>query len=175
MVQGSIPGGIKRFFFSPGCPVRLWGSPGPLFSGYRGTFEWEERPVREADHSPSSRAEVKNRWRYNSTSPYAFMAWTEFMLCYQAFSPHHRLANDILAYQRTCVVWFYERHPSVVMNLQQIITFLSNTPKLWYLEMTTTCFGLKKTFIRASLKKLKIRNNTAQIMLVIWDHMRLTR
>jgi len=31
--------------------------------------------VREADHSPSSTAEVKNAWSYTSTSKYAFMAW----------------------------------------------------------------------------------------------------
>jgi hypothetical protein len=30
---------------------------------------------READHSPSPSAEVKNAWSYNSTPQYAFMAW----------------------------------------------------------------------------------------------------
>jgi hypothetical protein len=30
---------------------------------------------READHSPSLRAEVKNAWNYNYTPQYAFMAW----------------------------------------------------------------------------------------------------
>jgi hypothetical protein len=32
-------------------------------------------PGREADHCPSSSAEVKNAWRYTSTSPYLFMSW----------------------------------------------------------------------------------------------------
>jgi len=32
-------------------------------------------PGREADHSPTYNAEVKNAWSYNSTSPYVFMAW----------------------------------------------------------------------------------------------------
>jgi hypothetical protein len=34
-----------------------------------------KRPGREADHSPSSRSEVRNAWSYNFTSPYALMAW----------------------------------------------------------------------------------------------------
>jgi hypothetical protein len=33
-----------------------------------------KRPGREADHSPSTSAEVKKMWIYTSTSPYTFMA-----------------------------------------------------------------------------------------------------
>jgi hypothetical protein len=33
-----------------------------------------KRPVREADHSPPTIAEVKKMWIYISTPPYAFMA-----------------------------------------------------------------------------------------------------
>jgi hypothetical protein len=32
-------------------------------------------PGHEADHSPSSSAEVKNAWSYTSTPPYTFMVW----------------------------------------------------------------------------------------------------
>ena len=35
-----------------------------------------KRQGREADQSHPSSAEVKNKWRYNSTPKYAFMAWT---------------------------------------------------------------------------------------------------
>jgi hypothetical protein len=159
MVLGSTPGEGRKFFFSPRRPVWLWGSPGPLFSGYRGSFVGGERPGHVADHSPSSRVEVKNRWSYNSTPPYAFMLWTEKTLPSVYVTrhpppPHHKLANDKLTNQHTCVVWFYERRPPAVMNLQQIIIFPSNTSKVLYSGMTTTCFGLKKTFIRATLQKL---------------------
>jgi hypothetical protein len=34
-----------------------------------------KRPRREADHSPSSNAEVKNAWSYTFTPPYIIMAW----------------------------------------------------------------------------------------------------
>jgi hypothetical protein len=34
-----------------------------------------KRPGREADHSPSSSAEVKNAWNYISTPQYVLMAW----------------------------------------------------------------------------------------------------
>jgi hypothetical protein len=33
-----------------------------------------KRPVRDADHSPPTSAEVKKMWIYTSTPPYALMA-----------------------------------------------------------------------------------------------------
>jgi hypothetical protein len=41
--------------------------PGALSMGVK-------QPVREADHSPPTSAEVKKMWIYTSTPPYAFMA-----------------------------------------------------------------------------------------------------
>lgn len=155
MLQGSTPGGGRRYFYSPRCPVRFWGSPGLLFSGYRGSFVGGERPGHEADHSPSSWAEVKNRWSYNSTPPYAFMLWTEKTLP-SVYVTRHSPPPTSQASQRqtdvsTHVCWLISRKTSaVVMNLQRIIIFPSNTPKLLYSGMTT-CLGLKKTFIRATL------------------------
>jgi hypothetical protein len=35
------------------------------------------RTWREIDHAPSTSAEAKNEWIYNSTPPYVFMAWSE--------------------------------------------------------------------------------------------------
>jgi len=35
-----------------------------------------KRPGREANHSPPSNAEVKNKWSYTSTPTYVFMAWS---------------------------------------------------------------------------------------------------
>ena len=51
-------------------PDQLWGPPSFLFSGYRGSFPRIKRPGREADHSPSSSADGKNKQSYTSTSPY---------------------------------------------------------------------------------------------------------
>jgi hypothetical protein len=34
-----------------------------------------KRPKREANHSPPSRAEIKNGWSYTSTPPYVCIAW----------------------------------------------------------------------------------------------------
>jgi hypothetical protein len=39
------------------------------------SVEGIKRPVREADHSPPSSAEVKNAWNYTSTLLYVFMAY----------------------------------------------------------------------------------------------------
>jgi hypothetical protein len=44
-----------RFFSSPQCPYWFWGSPSSLSSEYRGLF-----PRESSDHSPPSKAEVKN-------------------------------------------------------------------------------------------------------------------
>jgi hypothetical protein len=38
-------------------------------------MQFKPNRMREADHSPPSRAEVKNAWNYTSTLPYVFMVW----------------------------------------------------------------------------------------------------
>jgi hypothetical protein len=47
----------------------------PLIQGVAGAISLEvKRSGRETDHSPPSKAEVKNVWSYTSTPQYAFMA-----------------------------------------------------------------------------------------------------
>jgi len=48
---------------------RYWGPLCLLSNGYRGYCTGIKRPGRDADHSPSFSAEVKNEWSYTSTSP----------------------------------------------------------------------------------------------------------
>ena len=57
-LRGSNPGGgdILRT-----CPDRPWGPPGLLYNGYRVFPGGKVRPGRDADPSPPSSAEVKNR------------------------------------------------------------------------------------------------------------------
>jgi len=54
-------------------------APGPTQppgNGYREFLPRQvKRPGREADLSPPSSAEVDNKWNYNSTSQYVFIAW----------------------------------------------------------------------------------------------------
>jgi hypothetical protein len=57
----------SRTALGPTQPPIQW-VPGALSLGVK-------RPVREADHSPPSSAEVKNAWRYTSTPQYVFMEW----------------------------------------------------------------------------------------------------
>jgi hypothetical protein len=64
----------SRIFTSPGRPDRLWGPPNLLYNGYWGLFPMIKRPGREADHSPSTSAEVKKMWIYTSIPPYAFIS-----------------------------------------------------------------------------------------------------
>jgi hypothetical protein len=59
--RGSIPDRGRGFFFQPLHPDLLWGPPSLLTNGYRGPFPGgKARPGRDADHSSSSNAEVKN-------------------------------------------------------------------------------------------------------------------
>jgi hypothetical protein len=58
---------VSRTALGPTQPPIQW-VPGAPSLGVK-------RPGREADPSPQSSAEVKNAWRYTSTSQYVFMAW----------------------------------------------------------------------------------------------------
>jgi hypothetical protein len=58
-----------RFFSCPRRPDRFWGAPSLLSSEYQGIFPRAKRSRREADHSSTTFAEVKNTWIYTSTTP----------------------------------------------------------------------------------------------------------
>jgi hypothetical protein len=73
--RGSIPGRDKRLFSllrihidsGPTQPLIQW-VPGNFFS-------WVKGLVREADHSPTSRAEVKENGAIPPLPPYVLMLW----------------------------------------------------------------------------------------------------
>jgi hypothetical protein len=73
--RSSIPGRGWEFFCSPPGPDGLWTHPASYPMGIGGSYTGLKRPGSEADHSPPSRAEVKNTWSYNSTPPYTFTEW----------------------------------------------------------------------------------------------------
>jgi hypothetical protein len=45
-------------------------------------------PVREADHSPPSSAEVKSAWSYTSNPQYDFMSWCQVISVEFNIGPH---------------------------------------------------------------------------------------
>jgi len=63
---GSYPGGDEIFRT---CPDRPWGPPSLLYNGYRVFPEGKLRPGRDADPSPPSTAEFKNRVELYLYSP----------------------------------------------------------------------------------------------------------
>jgi hypothetical protein len=74
--RGSIPAGPRDFSLLQ-CPERLWGPSSLIFNAYRRRFSPSvKRPEREYNHSPPSSVEVKNKWSYTYTSPYAWLACT---------------------------------------------------------------------------------------------------
>jgi len=66
MVQGSNPGGDEIFHTYPDRP---WGPPNLMYSGYWVFPGGKVRPERDADPSPPSSAEVKNRVELYFYSP----------------------------------------------------------------------------------------------------------
>jgi hypothetical protein len=64
-----------EFFSSPPRPDRFWGPHSLLSNGYRGCFPGVKLTELEADHSPSSNAEVKIVWRYTPLPQNVFMSW----------------------------------------------------------------------------------------------------
>jgi len=71
MVRGSNPGWGEIFRT---CPDRPWGQPSLLYNGYRVFPGGKVRPGRDADPSPPSSAEVKNRVELYLYSLRAFVA-----------------------------------------------------------------------------------------------------
>jgi hypothetical protein len=65
----------SRIFSSPRFPDRLWGPHRPLIQWVPEALSpVVKRPGPEAEHSPSTSAEVNKMCLYTSTPPYAFMA-----------------------------------------------------------------------------------------------------
>jgi hypothetical protein len=60
---------LHRFQTGPGA------HPASYTVGSRDYYLGENRPAREANHSPPSSVELKNAQRYTSTPQYIFMAW----------------------------------------------------------------------------------------------------
>jgi hypothetical protein len=58
--RGSTAGGDMIFFSALQCPDRLRGPPSLQSNYYQGLSPQKKRPVREADRSPPSSAEVEN-------------------------------------------------------------------------------------------------------------------
>jgi hypothetical protein len=72
----------KRFFSSSVCPDLLCSPHSLLFNTYQSYFTGVKKLGHEVNHSPPSRAKVKNEWSYTSTPLYIFMAWTKKNLTY---------------------------------------------------------------------------------------------
>jgi hypothetical protein len=68
MVWVSILKRGKRFFFSTKCPDRPLGLPNLLFSRHWDSFPGVKQSGCEVNHSPPSRAKVKNEWKYTSAA-----------------------------------------------------------------------------------------------------------
>jgi hypothetical protein len=64
-VYGASLGTHMRFASSPEPPDNHWSTASPVSSSHRSPFPDVKRPGRDSDHSPSTTAEVKNKWSYN--------------------------------------------------------------------------------------------------------------
>jgi hypothetical protein len=62
-------GGLRVFLFSTASRLALGPTQPPIQWILEALSPGPKRPGREGDHSRPSSAEVKNAWRYTSTSP----------------------------------------------------------------------------------------------------------
>jgi hypothetical protein len=74
MGRGSSAGRVKNFLFSRSSRPALGSTQPPIQWVSRALSPGVKRPMREFDHSPPARVEVKIFRIYISTPPYAFMA-----------------------------------------------------------------------------------------------------
>jgi hypothetical protein len=72
--RSSCPGRCKIFLLSTLSRSILWPTQPPIQCVPEALSPGVKQPRREADHSPSSSAEVKNTWIYTHTPPHVFMA-----------------------------------------------------------------------------------------------------
>jgi hypothetical protein len=85
----------------PHCPDWPWGPPSLLYNGYRVFPGGKVRPGRDADPSPLSSAEVKNREELHLYSPpSAFVANDRVK---HTYVPHNQTDTE----SQTCVLRYY--------------------------------------------------------------------
>jgi hypothetical protein len=77
------------YFPYPKSPDQLWDPAGLLFNGSL-DFPGVKRSEREADHSPTFNAEVKNEWSSNSTPRISHLGVDKFTFTFQIDNPIHR-------------------------------------------------------------------------------------
>jgi hypothetical protein len=76
MIGGSGPSrGCGIFLFATMFRLTLGRTQLPIQWAPGALSLWVKQAGHEADHSPPSRAKVKNAWSYTTTPQYAFMAW----------------------------------------------------------------------------------------------------
>jgi hypothetical protein len=68
-IQGSKPGGGKKFVSSPKLQDWFWKPSNLLLTGYRISFPRVKWPGCRVKNSPLGSTEFKNEWSYTSTPP----------------------------------------------------------------------------------------------------------
>jgi hypothetical protein len=80
MVGFRIPAGTGNFSVRRRVQRGAGAHPVSYPVGIRGLSMGVKRPGREADHSPPSRAEVKNAWSYTSTPSIRLHVFTQLFI-----------------------------------------------------------------------------------------------
>jgi hypothetical protein len=88
--RSSSSGGVKNFIFSTASRLAMRPTLPPIQYLLAALSPTLKRPVREADHSPPTNAEVKKTWIY-TIIPHAFSRRSARYSC--TFTTHLRLGN----------------------------------------------------------------------------------
>jgi hypothetical protein len=114
-----FPAGARYFLYSTASRPSLGPTQPPIQSVSRAVPPGVKRSRREAYHSPSNIAKVKNTWISTSTPQYFFMAYC-LISCYLMLSFFLCFSERVSNSQRT-VVCRYKQHRSVDHALQTYI------------------------------------------------------
>jgi hypothetical protein len=120
------------------------GKPPPrlVYNGHLRCFTLKQ-PGRAADHSPASRAEVMNKWSYNSTLPYAFNTSTGRILLYFVLTgilPGHLLYHLYSLYKPIFKTTHTHTHTHTHTQGNKFIYFLISSYYCLHILIPLRCF-----------------------------------
>jgi hypothetical protein len=118
--------GLEVFLFTTASRMALGPTQPPIQWVPEAVSLEVKRPGRETDHSPTSRAEIKNAWSYTSIPQYAFVVWCSVKVQGQLYFKNLLLHDG----KRACAVlaFMLEREGAPNGSIMLVTIFSPTSP-----------------------------------------------